>query len=260
MLSYIMTKAFPLLFLAITLSLTLSPVASQADTTIDTANNFFAATGIFGTVAPGTPGWGPLGWPDTTIGETFTTGNTDRFLSSFAICLAPFNGMFFGGIGTWNGQRIGQIVYQSQPALLSSTPAPGSAGTLYGLMEASYSPNISLSPNTTYIAFLSNIGVTQGPIPQNGYSWTITYLSSDIATGYAAYISGIQVNGVGFTDINSLINNNWGILIPLSSYPSIIVLEASGNGGGSPTPVPAAAWLLGSGLVGLAAMRRRFKK
>jgi hypothetical protein len=82
-----------------------------------------------------------------------------------------------------------------------------------------FSLNLSNSPGSSfYLAFLDTTGVN--PL-----------LTTDSVNGYATIID-VNTNGAALTNLSNQVT-------------------------ATPTPIPAAAWLLGSGVMGLAGIRRR---
>ncbi len=99
------------------------------------------------------------------------------------------------------------------------------------------------------------------------------YVTND-ATGYTIYYSGYNENGQEI--YNGSIENANGYqqyFVDLASWGDIYEFRISTSSGGgnlahvclddltiNPVPIPGAVWLLGSGLIGLVGIRRRFNK
>jgi len=71
-----------------------------------------------------------------------------------------------------------------------------------------------------------------------------------------AGVSGISTGDFNFGSVGGALGS-WNAAVHVQNTPS----GGSGSGwvGGSPVPIPGAVWLLGSGLIGLVGIRRKFK-
>ena len=96
---------------------------------------------------------------------------------------------------------------------------------------------------------VQNIGPAQvnmsGPAEGGSFGWTYNFAGATIPTLLTVdyYVYANNVNTGAFEIYFR--NGNW-------TYPDYKAIPT--------VPIPAAAWLLGSGLLGLVAVRRRFKK
>jgi hypothetical protein len=182
--------------------------------------------------------WQPFGNPDTaTYGETFsapTSGGTS--LTSFSFYMgtpvSPGDIQLSAYIATWTGSNIGTVLY--------SSPMVDYANT--GDAELTFDTGgLALSSGSEYVAFLSvseyygdSSGlshVSQGSgIPGGGFVYDNN--SGDFAALYTGGWSGPT-------------SPDWAIDAEFGSSSSI--------------PEPGTVMLLGTGLVGLVALRRRFK-
>ena len=81
-------------------------------------------------------------------------------------------------------------------------------------------------------------------------STTIDFFSADYPDGDSQPYDLSFADGASTLDLTFQFVNYYG------GYFMVDDIVVTGN----PVPVPAAAWLLGSGLLGIAALRRRFKK
>jgi hypothetical protein len=137
--------------------------------------------------------------------------------------------------------------------------------TIDGPMTYSYNGSTSFGYNNTtsefghlYYTELQN----KAPLDKNG----------NVQAGYGLVNKGpfayLQSSGYYWSETEYAIDPNraWGFLTADGSqYPNINGLGLAVRSGivtldATPTPIPAAAWLFGSGLMGLAGVRRRVKK
>lgn len=108
----------------------------------------------------------PFGVNDTaTYGQTITTGSTGLWLESFSFYLRPLSIPFTAEVGTWLGDRVGEIVYQSAP--ISFTEQGG-----YHAVTAK--PDIQLSANAEYVLYFTTSGIQGDEIIRNQWAYTDT--------------------------------------------------------------------------------------
>jgi hypothetical protein len=182
--------------------------------------------------------WHPFGNPNTaTYGETFsapTSGGTS--LTSFSFYMGnpyvPGDIQLSAYIATWTGSNIGTVLY--------SSPMVDYANI--GDAELTFDTGgLALTGGADYVAFLSVSGYY-------GDSAGESYLSS----------------GGGIPGGSFVYDNNGGDFAALStdtwSGPNSPDLAIDAEfGSSSSIPEPGTVTLLGTGLVGLVALRRRFK-
>jgi len=143
---------------------------------------------------------------------------------------------------------------------LASSPSPantlgGSTGTLTtGTGAVTFTSGNTVNATTDY-----NHGIQFG----NTLSFLVSFptLASGGTTGGASTLSlGIFSDQAGATP---LFNLNGGLyagtvaLVNLNNDGTTSAQSLDGSTTATPTPIPAAAWLLGSGLMGLCGIRRR---
>ena len=96
-----------------------------------------------------------------------------------------------------------------------------------------------------------------------GDSWYLYLNNTLLASGSVDYASGYsRSNPYNFGTITKSVNPNDVIKFEGTSEGSDVpwIMGVNLTINATPVPIPGALWLLGPGLVGLAAMRRRFKK
>jgi hypothetical protein len=98
-------------------------------------------------------------------------------------------------------------------------------------------------------SFVGNGGaavVATGPDTVGGAHFYVNFIGDTVAIAF--YASQGNRTNVVFSESYNFINGRYGSENAVPPLP-----------GNAPVPIPAAAWLLGSGLIGLVGLRRRFK-
>ena len=181
--------------------------------------------------------WQPFGNPDTaTYGETFsapTSGGTS--LTSFSFYMgtpvSPGDIQLSAYIATWTGSNIGTVLY--------SSPMVDYANT--GDAELTFDTGgLALSSGSEYVAFLS----------------VSEYYGDSSGLSHVSQGSGIPGGGFVYDnnsgDFAALYTGGW-------SGPTSPDWAIDAEFGSAAIPEPGTVMLLGTGLVGLVALRRRFK-
>ena len=155
---------------------------------------------------------------------------------------------------------------------------------------ATFNVTSYLTPNYYYFGGVGGFGVNiNGPVTYSDITVTLsdnsagsyaTTGSPGVLDGFGSFNQGVQFDGdlhnvkqLVFTltlssgswnDVNDVfMQNNKGYVAAAHIFPFDADGTALGTGyagNGNPVPIPAAVWLLGSGLLGLVGIRRRFKK
>ncbi len=138
---------------------------------------------------------------------------------------------------------------------VSSTPPPspnyyGSSGLNFGFLDSSGSALGSV----WYVAATTNYPFTNWPNPTTG----VNQISENVMTHYAIDISDmlsqIAIDESQVTDIRMMMHTY------SSTYPYPIVSSELWIDNISTVPIPGAAWLLLSGMIGLIGIRKKFSK
>jgi hypothetical protein len=212
-------------------------------------------------------------------GSTATSATYDTTAEAYADFTSRY-----ANIVTEDFEGFGSLVNQSNSLLnvAMGTITSGSAGYVGSATTNQANFNEGPLGNTGY--YFSN-GTPNADSPKGSFSLNLDrdyrsigfYVSdwNDIS-GSQIYlnISGVDGTGAAWTetvDIRSMLGSlNSGTMVFFSLFSDLafntVTFNTSNNDGygidnisvGSPTPIPGAIWLLGSGLIGLVGIRRRF--
>lgn len=196
-----------------------------------------------------TPSWdgssaiSPFGEGNTaTYGQTFTVGvdtQLDDFTYYLDDLLNPDFVDFEAYVMGWDGLKAtGPVLYQS--SAMSTTNNGGSDGFESFTINTG---GLNLTQGNQYVAFFSASNLFD----------TITGTSKMGLINTDVYSGGSFVFLNNAADFSLLTANNWSIT---SSFDAAFTMNFSSA---SPVPVPAAAWLFGSGMLGLVGVARRKK-
>lgn len=177
----------------------------------------------------------PFGNPNTaTYGQTINLGSNAGLLNSFSFFLGPLDQSFKAYVYEWDGAKAtGSALFESGVINIGSSFS-GFNEVLVNTGE------VSLNANTDYALFFSTSGL-QDVSATN--SWQFS--SDDIySMGSFIFIN----NGNDFNLITSQFWDNF-VSGDLAFKANIADVNA--------VPVPAAAWLFGSALIGFAGFKRK---
>ncbi len=126
-----------------------------------------------------------------------------------------------------------------------------------GMVDSEFTPNVSWAPNVfdnKTLADVGNTGLFSSTIP---YSWSIYFnsLANSVATMNTVTLTmqgdwlnpGFDASDISFWWGNGLTNNS------SNSNPTFLGVDAA------VVPIPAAIWLMGTGLIGLIGISRKNK-
>lgn len=216
-----MNKFLKGLLLAATLT-----VSALANATTVTVGN--AATG--GSISS----FGLGSFNTATYGQVFKAPVTG-VLTSFTLSLNGGVGSLYGGIDGWNGTESHGFGFGSSGNLYTSASVTSSGAQAY-----TFSPNINVVAGQLYVAYLSVFGdanasgATSMPLGNN----------SDPSILYFVWNNA--------TDPKN--NPSWNYFF--NTGDALFSAKFTANNVNA-VPVPAAAWLFGSALLGLFGMRKR---
>lgn len=199
----------------------------EAGLLLNKSTNTSFADAAFGTWLAGqTGGAANVRWT-LSAGDTAGTSvtlNVKRLLLASSTPLTVSNGTLDNAVNLANG--IGALVGQTGPFTLSSTGLPGSS------VPASYLQNLILQPNT-----LSTLDQASG----------LYYFTRSTGTGSTATAAKETQfgNSVNMATVTLASNGDFTYALAPAAVSAV--------------PVPAAAWLMGSGLMALGGMFRRRK-
>jgi hypothetical protein len=180
----------------------------------------------------------------TGIGTTQTNPNTLAVTGGqLNFVTGPLTGITGGN--TWNFSPGGSITVTG-----SITPLITNATLLSGAFESLSVTEMPL-PQSGLLTFAIVGGTISGVGTQPVYSYF--NIPSVSASASGLNLSFLATSGISINSLNSAGIASGNIFdTPISS---------NSDGGTVPTPIPAAAWLFGSGLMGLAGLRnRKFSK
>ena len=202
------------------------------------------------TIIDTTPGWdginsiGFFGEPNfATWGQTFTTNATDTILDNFTFWLDDalnFDFVDFAAyVMAWDGSKAtGSVLFQSAP--LSTTNNGGQDGMEQFTLNTG---GVGLAPNQQYVAFFSASNFFDSA---EGAA-SMGFLGINVYAGGGFVFAG---NGSNFSLLTQ--NNVWN-----TSFHEDVAFVVSLSSAGQPIPEPSTLLLVGTGLVGLAAYRRK---
>lgn len=174
----------------------------------------------------------PFGVGDTaTYGQTITTGDAGLLLESFTFYLRPLSIPFTAEVGTWLGDRVGEIVYQSSPISFTGD---------WGYNAVTASPGIHLEANAEYVLYFTTSGIQGQENIINRWAYTDT---STYEEGQFVFIN----NG---NDRSHLTATAW-----TTSWGGDLVFSVN-TVAAIPEPSVYGLLLIGLGVIGFAARRK----
>ncbi|NVN90127.1 MAG: lamin tail domain-containing protein [Desulfuromonadales bacterium] len=177
--------------------------------------------------------------------ELYNSGTTAIDLSSYSIQYASATGNFASNLmhslsGTIGANKY-YLIQESTAALGGS---PGTAGAELPV-TANLLGKLNLSGTAGKVALVSSSTVVPGTGSTGGYVDLIGYGTSANFNNNKPTTANLSLTTAVFQSNNGTLTTGATSLHQQIDYNS------------TPTPVPAAAWLLGSGLLGLVGIRRR---
>jgi hypothetical protein len=182
-------------------------------------------------------------------GDDFKLGGTTSYnVDTISVWSMSSTGSLWFGSAGGTITNLGQAALSTKVTYSNGQSYQGYSGTFRDMYQLDFNVNRVLSGATTYQFFLD------GPITGTTYAFLHSSNSA---------LSGSRQDGADNLFLYANVFN--GSVVEVGSMTSL------GNGwdkasdgnvrvNGSPVPVPAAVWLLGTGLVGLFGVRRRFTK
>lgn len=213
---------------------------------------------------------GDTGVSVATIAAGLAAGSSKTYLGSDAN-LAKL----FAADGTGD-QVVWGVLGGAYPGSFSGSPgaenlvSTSSANSVFNLKQTNTGAlaNILGSLSGDIATVNSNSGGTssvEGPVPATAGVWDYTSpqgasggygsFSNGNATGFTANLYDLTGSGTGNGKLATYTVEGTASLS--SSGLTLVGPSGGGGGGGSPVPLPAAVWLLGSGLLGLTGVARR---
>jgi hypothetical protein len=184
-------------------------------------------------------------------GDDFTLSNTGNYyVETISVWSTSSTGSLWLGA---NGGTITNLGTASSSTLVtypgtSLNYETSTAGTFRDIYQLTFTVNSVLSGGTTYQFFLD------GPTTGTSYAYlhsSNAALSGSTQQGSDNYMLAASVLNGTLSNVEqwTSLGNGWD----KASDANIQVY-------GAPVPIPAAVWLLGSGLLGLVGLRRSFRK
>jgi hypothetical protein len=185
--------------------------------------------------------------PNYSASDSFTLSGSSNSLTGAVIGLWVNPGDTPVSVGWSIGATPGSTTYAS--ATLTNVNVSSSSnglGGYYSIYQSTFSMNVTLGPGTYWLTLQDGTTKSGDPV-----YWDINNGQSHAWESYYGYANGVILpdlssTGGGVSSHDS--NSNWFQIQGTSSDPP------------SPVPLPGALLLFAPGLVGLAAVRRRFKK
>jgi len=198
------------------------------------------------------------------VGTSYTTGQGEQFPSP------DLGSGTQGNVGTmtwgYNGgsyptSPAGSGDYPSPPG----DPATGQSDVRYRAVDQAAGEGLQWTVSTEgYQDIQVQLGVfTSVNFPGSGVTFSFDYYNNELTWIEATTPIYDGTNTWATFYLSPGVDAN-----DLSSFAFRLLLDSGSAGGitydwvevtGTPVPIPAAAWLLGSGLIGLIGLRRRFK-
>jgi hypothetical protein len=172
--------------------------------------------------------------------ELYNNGTVAIDVTGWSIQYASATGSF----GTTNSHTLSGIVAANSYYLIQESNPPGIPGTAGANLPVTpnYNGQLNLSASAGKVALVNSATVVSGTGSTGGYVDLIGY-------GSTANFNNGKALTANLNNMTAVFQANNGTLSIGAPTP-----HASDA---TPTPIPAAAWLLGSGLMGLMGIRRR---
>ena len=197
------------------------------------------------------------------------------FVGSFLIAM-PFAQAYSVTMTHYYGNSAGQVA----PAYGSNTLFDGYVEVQDGLGGNSFNDEFSFDGFSDVESFTLTLNVSDFDDFENWYvrpgglggEYFLFFLRNDVGFGQFKIDNGqvsftLTRDNIGEELFNDMVANNkfyWWFAEETFSSDTFKLYDATltinGTEAESPVPIPGAAWLLGSGLVGLMGIKRRFKK
>lgn len=189
--------------------------------------------------------------PDTSgywvAGDDFSiSGSGTYHVDTISVWAMMYNNQPLSATTLWFGaengalSNIGPAAAVVDASYAGGIDYQGSSGSFIKFSRLDFAVNQDISAGTTYQFFLDNAFLVSSNAA----------LSGSTQQGADDYMRALWVNGPDLTvESWQSLGSGWD----KNSDANVQVY-------GAPVPVPAAVWLLGTGLAGLACIRRRFQK